>query len=131
MEKSIVSTVFVAMTAYAFGGWNGLLGLLALACGIDYVTGVFAAMKEGQKLSSSVGYWGLMKKALMFTAIMLAHQLDVSQGTTIIMQGAIYSFLANELISISENYGRLGLPLPKPLQDAISLIKSKLGGVTK
>ncbi|MDU0200175.1 phage holin family protein [Paenibacillus sp. MAH-36] len=131
MEKSIASTFFVALTAYAFGGWTGLLGFLALASGIDYVTGVLASVKEGQKLSSSVGYWGLMKKALMFTAIMLAHQLDVSQGTTIIMQGAIYSFLVNELISISENYGRLGLPLPKPLQDAITLIKSKISGTAK
>ncbi|MNR63932.1 Holin family protein [compost metagenome] len=67
----------------------------------------------------------------MFTAIMLAHRLDQVQGTTIIMQGAIYSFLANELISISENYGKLGLPLPKPMREAIRLIKSKVGGTPK
>ncbi|MFH5182948.1 holin family protein [Paenibacillus sp. TAB 01] len=128
MEKSIISTVCVAISAYAFGGWSSLLGLLALACAIDYGTGILASIKEGKKISSSVGYWGFMKKALMFTAIMLAHRLDVSQGTTVIMQGAVYSFLANELVSISENYARLGWPLPKPLQDGISFVKSKLTG---
>ncbi|MGG1556227.1 phage holin family protein [Paenibacillus ferrarius] len=130
MEKSIVSTIFVALGFYAFGGWTSLLVLLAIAAGVDYITGVLAMIKSGQP-QSSIGFWGLIKKALMFTAIMLAHRLDQVQGTTIIMQGAIYSFLANELISISENYGKLGLPLPKPLREAIRLIKSKVGGTSK
>lgn len=94
---------------------------------IDYVTGLAASIKEGKGLSSKIGFWGLAKKGLMLLVVILAHRLDVLMGTNVIMIGSIYFYLANELISVTENYGRLGLPLPNWIKEIIAIFKQKGG----
>jgi len=119
-----------AVITYAFGRWSELLSFFLLAIIIDIATGTLASIKEGHGLSSAIGFEGLTKKGLMFLAILLAHRLDVLMGTDLIMVGAIYAYLANELTSITENYGRLGLPLPDPLRRMFTVLKDRESAIT-
>lgn len=121
---SIVGTLGAVVT-YAFGTRSEIFSFLLLVIVIDYITGVAASLKEKAGLNSNVGFWGLTKKGLILLIIMLAHRLDVLFGTDVIMTGAIYFYLANELISITENYGRLGLPLPERIKELIAILKRK------
>lgn len=117
--------IFAAFLTYAYGGWSELLGFFLLVVTLDYVTGLIASLKEKKGLNSEIGFWGLAKKGLMLLIILIGHRLDVLFGTDVIMTGAIYFYLANELISITENYGRLGLPLPERIKELIAILKRK------
>lgn len=119
------AAVVGASLSYAFGGWSELLSFFLLAIAVDIVTGSWASVKEGRGLSSAVGSVGLAKKALMFLAILLAHRMDVLMETDVIMTGAVYFYLANELVSIVENYGRVGLPLPDGVKRIIAVLKDR------
>lgn len=113
------------IVVYAYGGWSGFFALLLLTIAVDYVSGVMAAIKEKSGLNSMVGFWGLAKKALMLLIVMLAHRIDVEFGMNMVMNGAICFYLANELISITENCGRLGLPIPGVIRRMIEILKDK------
>ncbi|WIV20611.1 phage holin family protein [Paenibacillus polygoni] len=110
---------------YAFGGWSEILIFLCIAMAADYITGIAAAIKTGDKLNSEIGFWGLTRKGLILLIILIANQLDLLMNTDMIKGGAIYFYLANELISITENYHRIGLPLPAILKRAVSIVKSQ------
>ncbi|MGF7045835.1 toxin secretion/phage lysis holin [Paenibacillus sp. DS2015] len=116
-----------AFIAFTFGEWNQLLNVFLVIIIIDYLTGVLASLKEGNGLDSKIGFWGLSRKALMFLVILLGHQIDLLLGTDVEMvkSGAIYFYMTNELISITENYGRLGLPLPDKITRVINILKNK------
>ena len=116
-----------AVVAFTFGGWSQLLSIFLVVILIDYITGVLAAIKDGTGLNSKIGFWGITRKALMFIVILLAHQMDIllGQDLGVVKSGAIYFYMANELISITENYGRLGLPLPKKVTRIIKILKNK------
>jgi len=116
---------------YSFGGWSELLGFFLLAIVIDYATGVGASVKEGQGLNSETGFWGLIKKALMILVIVLAHRADVALELEVLMYGTLYAFLLNEILSIAENCGRLGVPLPQAFKGIITVLKSRTGEAGK
>jgi len=78
-----------------------------------------------KNLSSAIGYKGLIKKFGMVLVVALANQLDQFTGQNVIMIGAIFFFIANELVSITENYGRIGLPLPPQLKNIIKILREK------
>ncbi|MCR8645595.1 phage holin family protein [Paenibacillus sp. N1-5-1-14] len=120
---NFASGFFGTVITYAFGTWNELLSFFVIAILIDIISGVTASMKEGKGISSAVGFKGSVKKVFMFVAILLAHRMDVLMSSDFIMTGAIYFYLANELVSIIENYGRLGLPLPPQIKDMITALK--------
>ncbi|OCT10988.1 holin [Paenibacillus pectinilyticus] len=126
---NLISATLGAIATYTFGGWSELIGLFLMAILVDYVTGIAASMKEQQGLNSQVGFWGLARKGLMLLVIMLAHRMDILMNTDLMMTGAIYFYLANELISITENYGRLGLPLPVFVKQMIQVLRSKGEGI--
>ncbi|MBD0379729.1 phage holin family protein [Paenibacillus sedimenti] len=113
------------LLTYAFGGWNELMSLFLLAIAVDYFTGIAASVKEHKDLNSQVSLWGLLRKGLMLLVIMLAHRVDLFLGTELMMTGAIYFYLANEFISITENYGRMGLPLPSQVKQIIQVLRRK------
>ncbi|MEK3883583.1 phage holin family protein [Paenibacillus sp. PL2-23] len=118
--------VLGSIVTFAFGRWMESLTLLMVAMGIDYVTGVAASIKEGKGLSSAVGSWGLARKGLALLVILLAHRIDILLDThDVTMGAAVYFYIANELISITENYGRLGFPLPDRIRKLIEVLKSK------
>ncbi len=114
-----------AFVTFAFGGWDQLLSLLAVAMAVDYVTGLAAAVRTGTGLNSNIGFWGIARKGLMLTVVLLAHRIDLIMGTDFIKGGAIYFYLVNELISITENYAKIGLPLPAKLRQAIAVLKKQ------
>ncbi|MBA2943391.1 phage holin family protein [Paenibacillus sp. CGMCC 1.16610] len=132
MNQVMFSSILAALSAcvtYAFGGVSELLGLFLMTIAVDYVTGIAASMKEQRGLNSQVGFWGLTRKGMMLLVIMLAHRMDLLLDTNIMMTGAIYFYLANEFISITENYGRLGLPLPSFLKQMIQVLRNKSEGL--
>lgn len=121
-----VSALCGSMLVFAFGVWPESLTVLLVAMAIDYVTGISAALREKKGLNSSVGAWGLARKGIMLLVIMLAHRIDILLGlNAIAMGGAIYFYLANELISVTENLGRIGVPMPDRLRDLIEVLRNK------
>ncbi|MCR8641996.1 phage holin family protein [Paenibacillus sp. N1-5-1-14] len=125
LSFKMISATAGCIINYFFGGWSELLGFFTLTIIIDYVTGILAALKTGQGLSSSIGFWGITKKGLMLVVILLAHRIDLLFEVDYVMIGAIYFYLANELISIAENYARIGLPMPEQFKKIISAMKSR------
>ena len=114
------------IVGYLWGGWNALLGILLAFVIIDYITGFIAAGAEG-KLSSEVGFKGIAKKILIFVLVAVAHLLDKALGgnNDIFRDAVIFFYLANELLSIIENCGRAGLPIPEVLKNAVEILKGK------
>ncbi len=119
--------------SYLFGGWSSLLGILLAFVAIDYITGFVAAGIEG-KLSSNVGLKGIAKKVFIFVMVSVAHLADQAIGPEtlpiLIRDAAIFFYLANELLSIIENSGRIGLPVPPIITQAVEVLKGK-GEVSK
>ncbi|WP_332238865.1 phage holin family protein [Sporolactobacillus sp. KGMB 08714] len=116
-----------AVTGYLYGGWTSLMGILIAFVVIDYVSGVLAAAYLG-KLSSKVGFHGIAKKVMIFFIVAVAHLSDQIFGLDhIAMNAAIYFYLANELISIIENAGRMGLPVPNQVKNMVELLNGKDG----
>lgn len=115
-----------AIFTFAAGHWTEALTFLLVAMGVDIISGVSASIKEGRGLSSSVGAAGLAKKGLMLLVIVLAHRMDILIGAeSAVMAAAIYFYIANELVSVTENYGRHGLPMPDAIKRAIAVLKNK------
>ena len=102
-----------------------MLGVLLAFVVADYLTGLAAAWVKGE-LSSSVGMRGIAKKVCIFVMVAVAHLVDVALGEANFMRDAtIFFYLANELISIIENSGRIGIPIPDALQKAVAILKGK------
>lgn len=119
------AAVFGGLTSFLFGGWSSLLSALVLFVVIDYVTGMLAAGKEG-KLSSQVGRWGIVRKVAIFLVVAVAYHVDRVLGDgTVIRDAVICFYLANELLSILENAGRLGLPVPSFIRRAAEVLREK------
>lgn len=127
MENLFKTAVAVggAAASYLFGGWSTLLGVLLTFVVIDYVSGVIAAGAEG-KLKSKVGLIGIARKVFIFAMVAIAHLVDTALGDQHVLRDAtIFFYLANELLSIIENAGRVGLPVPAPIQKAVEVLKGK------
>jgi toxin secretion/phage lysis holin len=114
-----------AVVGFLFGGWSILLGILLAFTIIDYVTGMMAAYTEG-RLRSTVGFKRIPKKIMIFVLIAVAHLVDRAVGTNDLFRDAtIFFYLANELLSIIENAGRMGLPIPEQIKQAVEVLQGK------
>lgn len=121
--KSIV-TVLGAVIGYLWG-WSPLLPILLVFVILDYISGMMASATEG-KLSSKVGFKSIPKKIMIFVMVAIAHLIDGAFGNNHMFRDAvIFFYLANELLSITENAGRIGLPVPEQLLRAIDVLKGK------
>ncbi|HHV74983.1 MAG TPA: phage holin family protein [Thermoanaerobacterium sp.] len=117
-----------ALASYLFGGWSALLGILLVFVIFDYITGVIAAGIEG-KLSSNAGLKGIAKKVGIFVIVAVANLVDRALGNAHIFRDAtIFFYLANELLSIIENVGRSGIPIPEVIKKAVAVLQGK-GGI--
>jgi len=112
-----------AITA-ALGGWDLALEILVLFVVLDYVTGLAAAWYE-KKLNSHIGFRGIARKVLLFVPVAVAYALDQALGQDILRSLAIWFYMANEGLSILENLGRAGVPIPAPLKTALEQLKKK------
>lgn len=120
--------------AEIFGGWTTDLQTLLIFMVIDFVSGLLVAIlfKNSNKtdtgtLSSQAGFKGLCKKCFILLMVLVAHRLDVTLGTEYIKTTIIIAFIVNELISIIENAGLMGIPIPKVITSVIDVLKKKAG----
>jgi len=121
-----LSAEIFAGFGFLFGGMDGLLTALMAFMMMDYLTGIIVAVKE-KKLSSEVGFYGLIKKGVMLSVVAISHILDtqIIGGSSMLRSGAAGFFLANEGLSILENASKLGIPLPKKLKAVLQQLKEE------
>lgn len=133
--KEMICTIFgVIGSAIAsfFGGWDaGLVTLLIFMC-LDYVSGLIVAgvFKNSPKtdtgsLESKAGWKGLCRKCMTLIFVLIAYRLDLVIGTNYIRDAVIIGFIANETISLVENAGLMGVPLPAVITKAIDILQKK------
>ena len=108
---------------------------LLIFMGVDYVTGLIVAgvFHRSQKstdgaLESRAGWKGLCRKGTTLLVVLVACRLDLVTGSTFIRDTAIIAFIANETISIIENAGLMGAPIPAVVAKAIDILKQKAEG---
>ncbi|QZY55107.1 phage holin family protein [Crassaminicella profunda] len=108
------------------GEWNNIINILVVLMVTDYVTGLMKGMKN-KEISSEIGHKGLLKKAAIFIVIILAHQIDLAAGgdNPVFRGMTIYFYIANEGISIMENLGVLGVPLPRFIVKVLEKMKKE------
>lgn len=121
-----------AFISTLFGGWSTALTTLLIFMGIDYVTGLMVAgiFKQSPKtatgaLESRAGWKGLCRKGVTLLIVLVACRLDIELGMTFIKDGVVTAFVANETISIIENAGLMGVPIPAVIIKAIDVLKSR------
>lgn len=113
--------------SYFFGGWSGVLGVLLVFVILDYLTGIAVAGMTG-KLESNIGLFGIARKVFIFAMVSVAHLVDGVLGDGHLFRDAVaFFYIANELLSIIENGGKLGAPIPPVIRQAIQVLKGKAG----
>ncbi len=134
MKSGICTAAGIVGSAIAalFGGWDEALVTLVIFMVIDYVSGLTVAgvfhkskKTESGTLESRAGWKGLCRKGVTLLFVLVAHRLDMAIGVDYIRNAVIIGFMANELISIVENAGLMGVPLPKVIQNAIDILTEK------
>ena len=125
--KLVFGGIIAAVSGF-IGGMDGIMYALIAFITIDYATGVAVAVK-GKKLSSEVGFWGLVRKVCILALVGVAHYIDcyVMQSGDVIRTVAAMYYIGNEGVSILENCGNLGLPLPPKLMAVMVQIKEGKG----
>lgn len=133
--KEMICTAIGAVggaVAAAFGGWDAALATLLIFMAVDYISGLIVAgvfhnskKTESGTLESRAGWKGLCRKAVTLLFVLVAYRLDLVIGVNYIRDAVIIGFIANELISIVENAGLMGIPLPAAIQNAIDILTKK------
>lgn len=128
---SIIGAFFGAIITKFFGGWSADMATLIMFMATDYCTGIAVAgfFKNSPKtasggLSSKAGLKGLFKKGGMLLLILIAYRLDITLGTTYIRTAVIMGLIVNECISLTENLGLMGVPIPPIILKAIDILKN-------
>lgn len=113
------------LASFLFGGWSVLLQVLVIFIVLDYIFGVLTAAHLGE-LSSKIGFRGIAKKVMILLLVAVAHSIDTVMGDTHLVRDAvIFFYIANELLSIIESAGRVGLPIPDALKKAVDNLQQK------
>ena len=129
--KAALAAVLAAMTA--LWGWFGWLVLAWVGCmAIDYITGLIVAgvfhaspkTKSGT-LESRAGWKGLCRKGETLLIVLVACRLDAVIGSTLVRDAVVIGFICNETISIIENAGLMGLPIPAAITKAVDILKQR------
>jgi len=118
--------------AQLFGGWSEDMITLIVFMTVDFalgliVAGVFHKSSKSQNgsLDSRAGWRGLCKKCVVLLFVMIAHRLDIMLETNYIKTATVIGFIINEAISVVENAGVMGLPLPSVIIGTIDILKRK------
>lgn len=133
-----VAGIVGSLIASLFGEWTAAMTTLLIFMGIDYASGLVVAgvfhnspKTETGTLESRAGLKGLFRKFAMLLFVLIGHQLDMAIGTAYIRDAVCIGFMVNELISIVENAGLMGLPIPKVITNAIDILKKKGDGTNE
>ena len=129
---SIIGVIGSAI-ASAFGGWTTGLTTLVIFMAIDYITGLIVAgvfhkstKTDSGTLESRAGFKGLCRKGAMLLIVLVACRLDLTLSTTYIKDAVIIAFIANETISIIENAGLMGVPIPDTIKNAVDVLQKNV-----
>ena len=122
----LIFTAVGAWLGYFLGGCDGLLYALIAFVVIDYITGVMCAIID-RKLSSAVGFKGIFRKVLIFLLVGIANIIDVQViGTGAVLRTAvIFFYISNEGVSLLENAGHLGLPIPEKIKTVLEQLHDR------
>lgn len=136
MGKNIFITavgVFGSIITTAFGGWSAAMTTLIIFMAIDYLTGLIMAgvfhkstKTDSGTLESRAGFKGLCRKGVMLLIVLVACRLDLTLSTTYIKDAVIIAFIANETISIIENAGLMGVPIPDTIKNAVDVLQKNV-----
>lgn len=118
--------------AALFGGWTSAMTTLVIFMVIDYITGIIVAgvfhrsgKSKSGALESRAGFKGLCRKGMILLILLVACRLDLMLGTGYIKDCVCIAFVVNETLSIIENAGLMGVPIPQVLIKAIDVLKAK------
>ena len=130
--RDYLTVTYIVTGAYiasALGGWDTGLQTLFVFMAIDYISGLSLAgiFKKSKKsdtgaLSSKCSWQGLAKKGMQLLIVMIAYRLDIMLGINFVRTAVIIAFISNELISITENAGLMGIPIPDAVSKAIDIL---------
>lgn len=127
--------VIGATIAACFGGWDASISLLICCMALDYISGfiVAAVFKKSRHsasgaLESRAGWKGICRKGMTLLIVLIAAQLDNVIGTDFIRDAVVIAYIANEIISIIENAGLMGVPIPKVILRAIDILRDRADG---
>ena len=132
--KAVWNWIQVALAAlggflgWFLGGADGFLYALIAFVAVDYLTGVMCAIVD-KKLSSEIGAKGIFKKVLIFVLVGVGNVIDSlvlgDDGDGAIRTAVIFFYLSNEGVSLLENAGHLGLPIPDKLRDVLAQLRGR------
>ena len=118
--------------AWAFGGWDAALVALVICMGVDYVSGTMVALvfhnsrkSESGSYNSAYGLKGLCKKGMMLLFVLAAVQMDLLMGADYVRDAVCIGFCSNEILSIVENLGLAGIPMPQAVTKALEQLQQK------
>lgn len=121
-----------AFISNLFGGWDMALSTLVIFMAIDYITGLIVAgvfhksgKSENGALESRAGWKGLCRKGMTLLIVLVAVRLELAIGTAFIKDAVVIAYIANETISIIENAGLMGLPIPNVIKKAIDVLQKQ------
>ena len=127
-----VAGILGGAAAWAFGGWDTALAALLICMSVDYISGSIVALvfhkstkTETGAYNSAYGLKGLSKKCLMLLFVLVAVQMDKLLGTAYVRDAVCIGFCANEVLSIIENLGLAGIPMPQAVTKALEQLQKK------
>ena len=134
MKETVCTVLGLVGSAicWAFGGWDAAISALLICIAVDYVSGSIVALvfhkstkTETGTYNSTYGLKGLCKKGLMLLFVLVAVQIDRILGTDYVRDAVCIGFCANEVLSIIENLGLAGIPMPQAVTRALEQLQSK------
>lgn len=134
MKTTFIAVVGAVGSAIAtfFGGWTASLTTLMIFMLIDYITGLVCAgvfhksqKSESGALESKASFKGLCRKGVVMLIVLMGHRIDLAIGATYVRDAVCIAFIANETISIIENAGLMGIPIPEIITKSIEILKKK------
>jgi len=134
MKEKICTVLGLAGSAlcWAFGGWDAAIAALLVCMAVDYVSGSLVALvfhnsskTETGAYNSAYGLKGLCKKGMMLLFVLVAVQIDKLLGTAYARDAVCIGFCSNEVLSIIENLGLAGIPMPQAITKALEQLQKK------
>ena len=120
------------LISWAFGGWDAAMAALLVCMGVDYLSGSIVALvfhksskSETGAYNSAYGLKGLCKKGLMLLFVLVAVQMDALMGADYVRDAVCIGFCSNEVLSIVENLGLAGVPMPQAVVNALEQLQKK------
>lgn len=133
--KEAICAMFGMLGAFItnmVGGWSAGMTTLVIFMGCDYLTGLILAgifhkskKSESGALESSACWKGLVRKGVTLIIVLIACRLDIMLNTNYVRDAVLIAFCVSESLSIIENAGLMGVPIPSVVTKAIDILKEK------